>query len=86
MVDDFHQFLLSNDVHFTEAEFTENHQWVKDQLKKEMYITAFNVDASERVAIQQDPEIAKAVEAMPKAKLLLENTKKIIVRNTLPAR
>ncbi len=86
IVNDFHAFLLANDVHFTEAEFTENHQWVKDQLKKEMYITAFNVDASERVQIQQDPEIAKAVEAMPKAKLLLQNSKKVIVRNQVPAR
>jgi carboxyl-terminal processing protease len=85
-VNDFHAFLLSDGVQFTEAEFTENHQWVKDQLKKEMYITAFNIDASDRVQIQQDPEIAKAVEAMPKAKLLLENTKKVIVRNTVPAR
>ena len=86
IVDDFHQFLLDNDVHFTEAEFTENHQWIKDQLKREMYITGFNIDASDRVAIQQDPEIAKAVEAMPKAKLLLENTKKIVVRNVVPAK
>jgi carboxyl-terminal processing protease len=84
VVDDFHQFMLDNDVHFTEAEFTENHQWVKDQLKKEMYITAFNVDASERVQIEQDPEIARAVDAMPKAKLLLENSKKVIVRNLAP--
>ena len=36
------QFLMTNDVQFTEAEFTENHQWVKEQLKQEMYITAFN--------------------------------------------
>ena len=86
IVDDFHQFLLTNDVQFTEKEFTENYKWVKDQLKREMYITGFNVDASERVAIEQDPEIAKAVEAMPKAKLLLENTKKIIVRNTMPTK
>ena len=83
-VDDFHQFLLDNKVDFTEADFTENHQWVKDQLKREMYITAFNVDVADRVQIEQDPEIAKAVEAMPKARLLLENSKKVIVRNRVP--
>jgi len=84
LVDDFHQFLLDSDVHFTEAEFTENHEWVKNQLKREMYITGFNVDASDRVQIEQDPEVAKAVEAMPKAKILLEDAKKVIVRNTTP--
>jgi carboxyl-terminal processing protease len=84
MVDDFHQFLLANDAHFTEAEFTENHQWVKDQLKRELYITGFNIDASDRVQIEQDPEVAKAVDAMPKAKMLLDTSKKVIVRNSLP--
>jgi carboxyl-terminal processing protease len=86
IVDDFHQFMMDNDVHFTEADFTENHQWVKDQLKREMYITGVNIDASDRVQIEQDPEVAKAVEAMPKAKLLLENTRKVLVRNAPPAR
>jgi len=84
LVDDFHQFLLDSDVRFTEAEFTENHEWVKNQLKREMYITGFNVDASDRVQIEQDPEVVKAVEAMPKAKILLEDAKKVIVRNTTP--
>ena len=84
IVDDFHQFLLDDGLKFTEAEFTENHQWIKEQLKREMYITGFNVDASDRVQIEQDPEIAKAVEAMPKAKMLLENSKKVIVRNLRP--
>jgi len=81
VVDDFHQFLLDNNVNFTEADFTQNHEWIKDQLKREMYITAFNVDASDKVQIQQDPEIAKAVEAMPKAKMLLENAHKVMVKN-----
>jgi carboxyl-terminal processing protease len=86
LVDDFHQFLLDNDVHFTEAEFTENHQWIKDQLKREMYITGINKDASDRVQIEQDPEVAKAVESMPKAKMLLDTAKKtkVMVRNTPP--
>jgi carboxyl-terminal processing protease len=84
VVDDFHQFLLDNKINFTEAEFTENHQWVKDQLKREMYITAFNIDSSDRVQIEQDPEVAKAVEAMPKAKMLLENARKVLVRNAPP--
>jgi carboxyl-terminal processing protease len=87
IVNDFHQFLLDNNVSFTEAEFTENHDWIRNQLKREMYITGFNVDASDRVQIEQDPEVAKAVEAMPKAKMLLENARKVMVKNgSQPAR
>ena len=43
---EFHEFLLKNKFEFTEAEFTENHQWIKDQLKREMYITAFSYEES----------------------------------------
>jgi len=79
MVNSFHDFLMKKNVKFTEADFTENHQWVKEQLKQEMYITGFSFDASERVRIEQDPEVAKAVEAMPKAQGLLDRAKKMMV-------
>ncbi|HLK63924.1 MAG TPA: S41 family peptidase [Bryobacteraceae bacterium] len=80
IVNDFHQFMLKNDVQFTEAEFTENHQWIKEQLKREMYITAFSFEDSRRVAIEQDPEIAQAIDALPKAKALIESAKKLLVQ------
>jgi carboxyl-terminal processing protease len=80
IVNDFHQFLLKDGVEFTEADFTENHQWIKEQLKREMYITAFSYEESQRVAKEQDPAVAKAVEALPKARALLDNAKKLLVQ------
>jgi len=79
LVNQFHQYLLDSKVEFTEADFTANHQWVKEQLKHEMYITAFSYEQSVRVGIEQDPEIAKAVESLPKAVSLLESAKKLLV-------
>ncbi len=80
IVNEFHAFLLTNKVDFTEAEYTENHQWVKDQLKREMYVTAFSYEESQRVAIEQDAAVQKAVDSMPKAKALLDNAKKMLVQ------
>ena len=82
LVNDFHQYLLKNGVEFTEADFTANHQWIKEQLKREMYITAFSYEQSQKVGIEQDPEIAKAVDAIPQAKALLETAKKMLVMRT----
>ena len=53
---------------------------VKEQLKHEFYITSFGLDDSERVKIEQDPEVIKAIESMPKAKQLLDSSKKQIVQ------
>jgi len=45
-----------------------------------MYITAFSYEESQRVAIEQDPMVVKGIEALPKAKALLESAKKQMVQ------
>ena len=77
---EFHQYLLSQNVPFTEAEWAENHTWIAQQLKREMYATAFSFEDSQKVAVEVDPMVEKAVEAMPEARALLEKSKKLIVQ------
>ncbi|HTQ58133.1 MAG TPA: hypothetical protein VMI94_26895, partial [Bryobacteraceae bacterium] len=79
VLNDFHDFLLKQNYTFTEAEFTQDHDWIMRDLKDEMYKTAFNLDESERVSIESDPEVERAVDAMPKAKALLDTARKIVV-------
>ena len=80
VVAEFHDFLVQKKIPFTEAEFNGDREWVKQQLEQEMYVTAFGVDDSRKVAIEQDPEIAKAVDAMPKALALLNTAKKVMAQ------
>jgi len=80
MMNEFHAYLLKNNVQFTEAEFAENNDWMKTQLKREAFITAFSLDESLRFAVESDPMVQKAVEALPKAKALLDTAKKQIVQ------
>ena len=49
-------------------------------MKREMYATGFSFEESQRVAIEMDPMVAKAIEAIPEAKALLEKSKKLIVQ------
>jgi carboxyl-terminal processing protease len=79
-LDELHEYLLKKGVPFTEAEFTADHDWIVRNLAKEMYIAAFNVDTADQMYAQTDPEVLKAVEALPKATALLENARKIIVQ------
>jgi carboxyl-terminal processing protease len=80
IVDQFHAFIKDKGVEFMEADFTANRDWIKRELKREMYITAFSTDESNRVAIEQDPMVQKAIESMPKAKELLTNAKSLLVK------
>ncbi len=80
ILNDFHDFLLKQNVQFTEAEFAQDTDWVKRNLKREMYITAFDLDEAQKVDVETDPEVERAIDAMPKAKALLDSAKKIIVQ------
>lgn len=79
-LNEFHQWLLNQGIEFTESEFTMNMDWMKRMLKKEIYLTAFNRDESRRVEIETDPEIERAIEALPKARALLESAQRIVVQ------
>jgi hypothetical protein len=83
-LNEFHDYLLKQNYDFTEAEFTQDADWIKRLLKREMYITAFNLDESDRVKIETDPEVERAVDAMPKAKALVDSVRKVVVKRMQP--
>jgi len=53
---------------------------MKQELRREMYSSAFSIDDAGRLARETDPEVAAAVEAMPKAQALLDTAKRIIAQ------
>jgi carboxyl-terminal processing protease len=85
VINDLHDYLLSKKVNFTEAEFTKDHDWIRRYLTKEMYTYAFNVDESDRVFAQTDPEVARAVDAMPKALTLLQGAHRVVGQRMDPS-
>ncbi len=77
---DFRDYLAKEGVTFTPEEFDADREWLRNQLRREMFITAFSQDEARRIAIETDPMVLKAIESLPKAKELLENAKKLIVQ------
>jgi carboxyl-terminal processing protease len=75
VLNDFHDYLMKQGVQFTEQDWTRDHSWLRDQLRAEMYITAFSYEDSQKIGIMQDPEVQKAIGAMPKAGDLLARSK-----------
>lgn len=82
VMNEFHQYILKEGINFTEAEFAEVHDWLKQQVRREMFITAFSVDEARKLTVETDPLVAKAVEALPKAKALVETARKTIAQRT----
>jgi len=80
VMESFHQYLLKEKAPFTEASFAQHQDWLKAEIKREMYSSAFGIDDARRLAIETDPEVAKAIDAMPKARALLDNAKRILAQ------
>jgi carboxyl-terminal processing protease len=80
IMNEFHAFLLKENLQFTEADFAENVDWLKRYLRREMYITAFSQDEARKIMVETDPIMEKAIEAIPKAQALLNNAKRVVAQ------
>jgi len=75
VLDNLHDYLMKQGIPFSEADWTRDHSWLRDHLRAQMYITAFSFEESQRVGVEQDPEVQLAIDAMPKAANLLTESK-----------
>ena len=80
IISQFRDYLKEKEIEFTPEQFATDRDWIKKQLKVTMYVAAFSSDESQRVAIEQDPMVVKAIDSLPKATSLLDSAKKLRVQ------
>jgi len=78
---EFRKFLDEQKITFTEADIAENNDWIRSNIKAELFINEFGQQEGMRVHAETDPEVQKALELMPQAKQLAENARKIIAQH-----
>ena len=82
----FAAYLRSQQIDFTDAEFAANRDWMRDQLRYELYFRAFDKKTADRAAFHADPEVQRAVESLPKAQALLQQAERVLARRAAAAR
>lgn len=80
ILQEFRVYLRDRAIPYSEGEFADNLDWVKRQLKVEMYGLGFGREEADKLAVTQDPEVAKAVECLPKSKALIEKARNMVAR------
>ena len=78
VMNEFRKYLDDQKVPYTEAEMVENNDWVRSNIKSELFISEFGQQEGLRVRAEGDPQVLKALDLMPQAKALADNAKKII--------
>jgi carboxyl-terminal processing protease len=68
----FQVFLIERSIPFSDTEFDQDRKWVEQQMREEMYTRAFDRRRAERAAVEEDPQVRKAVSSLPVAQALLK--------------
>src|SRR5437868_3941899 len=74
----FREYLTKHNVRYTEPELAESLDWIKRKLKQEVFMSVFNIQEGYKVLIEGDPQVQKAVEAVPQARALYQNARRIV--------
>ncbi|HKS82662.1 MAG TPA: S41 family peptidase [Candidatus Acidoferrales bacterium] len=76
----FRKFLASEHIKFTDADIQANLSWLKWQIKREVFTSVFGQDAGYKVALDDDPQLNKAIELIPQSRALYQNARKILAQ------
>jgi carboxyl-terminal processing protease len=76
----FREYLSKHNVRYTEPEMAEGLEWIKRKIKQEVFMSSFGQQEGFKVLLEADPQVQKAVEAIPQARALYQNAKKIVAQ------
>ena len=85
VLQDFRNFLSRQNVPYSEADMARNLDWVKWNLRSEMFTDAFGMEAGLQVHAEADPEVVQALQLLPQAKQLAQNARRIIAERKTAA-
>ncbi len=75
---EFRKFLDNEKISFTESELDQDKTWLTCNLKAEIMLDQYGESQGRKIRSQCDPLVSKAMELMPKAKELADNTQKVL--------
>ena len=58
-----------------------NADWIKSNIKSELFISEFGQQEGLRVRAETDPQVLKALDLLPQAKALADNARKIVAEH-----
>ncbi len=69
----FKNFLHSHQVDLTDQSFEESSRLIENRLKQQLFLVLLGLEESERVSLEVDQQVLKAIELLPEATALIQN-------------
>jgi len=80
VLQEFRKYLGTQHIKFTEQDIQANLEWLKWQIRREVFTTVFGLNDGYKVALQDDPQLDKAVGLIPQSRALYQNALKIVAQ------
>ena len=74
----FRKYLADQHIQVGETDIQQNLPWLKWEIKREVFTTVFGLNDGYRIALENDPQLDKAIASIPQAKALYANARKIV--------
>jgi carboxyl-terminal processing protease len=81
LMQEFRKSLDDATIAYTQADLVDNNEWLRSNIKAEIFVDAFGQDEGMKVRAETDPEVVKGLELLPQAKALADNAKKIVAEH-----
>jgi carboxyl-terminal processing protease len=76
----FRGYLGKQNIHYTDADIAANADWIKKEVKKEVFISMFGLPTGDEVDLQNDPSVLKAIDSLPQARALYDNARRVLAQ------
>jgi carboxyl-terminal processing protease len=71
----FKDFLKTNQIEYTDNDIAGVNDWIKENIKRELFTSQFGQLEGLKVTAEWDPQIAKAITFLPEAQTLEDHSK-----------
>jgi carboxyl-terminal processing protease len=78
VIEQLRKYLGNEHIQFTDADIQSNLPWLKWEIRREVFTTVFGLNEGYRIALENDPQLEKAIASIPQAKALYANARKIV--------
>ncbi len=76
------KFLAQQHIEVSDAQIQQNLPYLKWEIQREVFTSIFGVDAGYKVALENDPQLDKAIASIPAAEALYANARKMMAQRT----
>lgn len=82
VMDELKQFAIKRGTKLDAADYKRDEPWIREQLREAVFTTTISKVEADRIGLDFDTEVQKAIASLPQSKALIEKSKTIIARGS----